>query len=79
MDNEFANDALEGLQHFKDQQRMQTLVEQLKKDLRKKTEKKKALREKRKLTLDPWVIITIVLILLLVVVSYYIIQRFMNS
>ena len=79
MDNEFASDAFEGLQHFKDKQQIQALVEQLNKELKKKTEKKKAAREKRKINLDPWVIITIVVVLVLVVVSYYIIHRMMNN
>lgn len=76
MDNEFASDAMEGLQNFKDQQRLQALVEQLKKDLRKKTEKKKSYLEKRRIKLDPWMIIALVLILVLVVISYFIIQKY---
>ena len=79
MENEFASDALEGLGQFKDKHHLQALVEQLNKDLKKKTEKKKAAQEKRKIGLDPWVIITIVLILVLVDISYYIIQKMMNN
>lgn len=79
MDNEFASDALEGLHQFKDKHHLEALVEQLNKDLKKKTEKKKTAQEKRKISLDPWVIITIVIVLVLVVVSYYIIHRMMNS
>lgn len=76
LNNDFASDALEGLQNFKDQQQLQVLVDQLKKDIRKKTEKKKAYKEKRRLTLDPWVVITIILILILVVISYFIIHKY---
>ena len=76
MDNEFTSDALEGLQNFKDQQCLQLLVDQLKKDIRKKTEKKKAYLEKRRVVLDPWIVITIILILVLVVISYFIIHRY---
>ena len=78
LDSEFSNDALEGLQSFKDQQRLQILVDQIKKDLKQKTTRKIAHREKRKIKLDPWVIITIVLILVLVVISYFIIQKYMQ-
>ena len=78
MNNEFANDALEGLKNFKDQQHLQTLLEQLKKDLQAKTTKKKTALEKRKVKLDPWVIMTILLILVLVIISYYIITKFMS-
>ena len=76
MDNEFTSDALEGLQNFKDQQRLQLLVDQLKKDIRKKIEKKKAYLEKRRVVLDPWIVITIILILVLVAISYFIIHRY---
>lgn len=79
MDNEFASDAIEGLRSFKDQQRLQSLIDQLNKDLRKKTDKKKAHLEKRKLTLDPWMVLTIILILVLVVISYFIIHRYTGS
>jgi hypothetical protein len=76
LDSEFSNDALEGLQSFKDQHRLQILIDQLQKDLKQKTTRKIAYREKRKIKLDPWVIITIVLILVLVVISYFIIQKY---
>lgn len=76
MDNEFAADAIEGLQNFKDPQHLESLVNQLKKDLQAKTNKKKAAFEKRKIKLDPWVIITILLILVLVVIGYFIITKF---
>jgi uncharacterized membrane protein YukC len=79
MDSQFSNDALEGLQSFKDQQRLQILVDQLKKDLKQKTTRKIAYREKRKIKLDSWVIITIVLILVLVVISYFIIHKYTAS
>ena len=36
MNNDFASDAAEGLQSFKDQQRLELLVKQLNKDLRSK-------------------------------------------
>ena len=78
LDNEFANDAMEGLQSFKNQEHLQLLVDQLKKDLRAKTSKKKATVEKRKVKLDSWVIITIVLILVLVAISYFVISRYMS-
>ena len=79
MNNEFANDAMEGLQSFKDQQHLQLLVDQLQKDLRSKTAKKKVTIEKRKISLDSGVIITIVLILVLVAIGYFIISKYMSS
>ena len=41
LDNEFASDAMEGLQEFKDKQRVAHLVDMLNRDLKKKTERKK--------------------------------------
>lgn len=79
MDNEFSSDALEGLQNFKDQQQLQLLVDQLRKDIRNKTEKKKAYQEKRRVVLDPWVVITIILILVLVIISYFIIHNYTSG
>ena len=76
MNNDFTSDAAEGLQSFKDQQRLELLVKQLNKDLRIKTDKKKAYREKRRIKLDPWILITIILILVLVVISFFIIHRY---
>ena len=78
MDNEFSNDALEGLKNFKDQQHLQILLEQLQKDLHTKTNKNKAALEKRKIKLDGWVILTVLLILVLVVISYFIISKYMS-
>ena len=47
--DDFDSDALEGLQNFKDKRNINLLVDQLKKDLRKKTEKKKRFKEKLQL------------------------------
>ena len=75
MDNEFAADAMEGLQNFKDKKKLSFLVDQLNKDLKKKTEKKKKFRQKLQLHIDPWTIILIILILILVLISFIIIQK----
>ena len=70
MNNDFASDAAEGLQSFKDQEKLKLLVAQLDKDLRNKTDKKKAYRQKRSIKLEPWIIITVILILVLMVISF---------
>ena len=76
LNSEFTSDAADGLQSFKDEQRLQLLVRQLNRELRNKTDKKKAYREKRKIKLDPWIIITIILILVLVVISFFIVHKY---
>jgi predicted secreted protein len=76
MDNEFANDAMEGLQEFKDKQQ---IVEMLNRDLKKKTEKKKKQREKLKLKDQSWLYISIIIIIILIIISYIIIHRSMQK
>jgi len=78
LDNEFAADALEGLQDFKDKKNITALVDQLNADLKKRTEKKKKSREKRKLNLDSNLVIAVVIILLLILISYLIIRKQMS-
>jgi malate synthase len=75
LDNDFAADAVEGLQQVDDKQNIDFIVEQLNRDLKKKTARKKATRKKRQLDVDPWLIIFLIFILLLVAISYYIIHR----
>ena len=79
MDNEFASDALEGLQNFKDQQRLQLLVDQLKKDIRKKTEKKKLRREKMRIKNQPWLYISILILMILLILAFIVIYRLINT
>jgi subtilase family serine protease len=75
MDNDFNMDALEGLEGIKNKNQIQSLITQLNNDLRKKTEKKKRAKEKRSISLDPWVIIAIIIILARIVISYVIIRK----
>ena len=75
MDHDFDSDAMEGLQGFNDRKKISLLVEQLKKDLKKKTEKKKRFRKKLQLQIEPWLIIAIVLILLIAVIGFVIVQK----
>lgn len=79
LDNDFAEDALEGLQEIKDKQQISYMVEMLNRDLKKKTEKKKQRREKLKLKDQPWLYISILILLLLVVLSYFILHRMINN
>jgi hypothetical protein len=75
MENEFAADALEGLQDFRDKKNIAALVDQLNADLKSRTEKKKKRKEKWKLNLDPTLLIAIIIILLLITLSYFIIHK----
>ena len=76
--DEFMNDAVEGLEQFKNKENLGLLVEQLNKELKKKTAKKKQHQEKRKLKDQPWLYITIIMLLLMIVISYVIIQKYLG-
>ena len=75
LDNDFAGDALEGLQAVKDQSRLSGIVESLNSDLRRKMLRRKALREKLRIKDQPWVLVAILILLLLIVMSFFIIHR----
>ncbi|ANE50319.1 hypothetical protein [Flavisolibacter tropicus] len=79
LDSDFDIDAMEGLQSLSSTQNVSHLVEQLNRDLRKRTAQKKSRREKLRLKSDPWIWVTILITLLLIVVSYLIIHQFLKS
>lgn len=74
-DDEFMNDAVEGLQALENKNNIPLLVQQLNSDLKKQLEKKKRRKEKRKIQQQPWVYLSVLLILLLAVIAYVIIRK----
>ena len=77
--NEFASDALEGLQEFGDKKQIAHIVEMLNRDLKKKVAKKIQRREKLKLKDQPWLYIAVIIFILLIVLSYMIIHRMLTK
>ena len=75
LENEFADEALEGLKEFSDKKQINFLVEQLNADLRKKLDKKKQRREKLRFKDQPWLYISLLIILLLIIIGYTIIHK----
>ena len=75
-DDEFMNDAMEGLENFKNKKDVSLMVQQLNSEMKKQTAKKKARKEKRKLKDQPWLYITIVTLLILVIVAYIVIKKY---
>ncbi|GAC1426008.1 MAG: hypothetical protein NVS1B13_08510 [Flavisolibacter sp.] len=75
MDNDFNIDALEGLQEFRDKKNIEALIELLNKDLKAKTEKKKNLKKRISLKLDPWTLVTLVVLLALLVIGFVVIYK----
>jgi len=78
-DDDFMNDAVEGLENFKNKKDLSLLVNQLNKDLKKQTENKKLKKDKRKLQDQPWLYFTIVLLLILVIISYVLVKKYLGS
>lgn len=75
VDNDFENEAVEGLQHFSGKKNLQGYVDQLNKELNKYIQQKKDRRNKRKVKENPWMYIAVVFILIIVVVAYFVIKR----
>ena len=75
LQHEFNEDAIDGLQEFKDKEQLQYMVEMLNRDLKKKTEKKKERREKMKIKDQPWLIVSILILILLIALAYIFIHR----
>jgi hypothetical protein len=79
MDNDFESDALEGLEGFSDKKKLSGLLEQLNYDLKQKTQKKKKRRGKLELSIDPWILVTVLVVLILVIISFFIIHRYLQQ
>lgn len=79
LENEFAGEAMEGLQEFRDKQQVAYMVEMLNRDLKKKTAKKEARREKMKLKEPPGIFISIIILILLIVISYLAIHHYLQK
>lgn len=73
--SDFEADAMEGLQQINNEGKLQSMLYQLQSDLKKKTAKKAAFREKLRIKEQPLLWITILLFLLLIVLSYFVIHR----
>lgn len=78
-DDDFLNDAVEGLQQIDNKKTMLAYVEQLNKDLQKQTAKNKKRKEKRRLKDDPYTYITIIIILVLAVIGFFILKKRMEE
>ena len=79
MNNEFADDAMEGLQQFKNKYDLSVLVEQLNRDLHNKLEKKKKRRDKLQIKDQTWIYFAVVIIIILIVISYYVIHKYLQQ
>jgi len=74
-DSPLINDAVEGLEQFKNKKDLSAFVDQLNADLHKQLRKKARRKHKRKLRDQPWFYLAIVIILLLVVIGFIVIKK----
>lgn len=79
LDDPFSNDALEGLEAFPDKEQLRHTVEMLNRNLRKRTEKKRKLRDKWRFKDQPWLWISALILLLLIVLAYVFLLRLARS
>ena len=79
MEGDFEADALEGLQSMKGKKDLSYLVDQLNRDLRKRTDKKKKFRDKLRLKEEPWLWMAVIIVLMLIVISYVVIRKLIQQ
>src|SRR4029078_9422863 len=70
LENDFAEDAVEGLQGIKDKPQISYMVELRNRYMKKKLERKKQQREKMRIKDQPWLYISLIIIILLIVIAY---------
>ena len=75
-ENDFMNDAVEGLEKVRDKKDINVFVEQLNHDLQKKLLQKKKKKQKRKLLQQRWVYAAIILILAIVIAAWLMIVKY---
>lgn len=75
LENEFMNDAVEGLQQFNDKQSLPDVVKNLNHQLIKQTTKYKVRKHKRKIPEQTLLIISIIIILMLCILGYWFIKK----
>jgi anti-sigma factor RsiW len=78
-ENEFLNDAVEGLQQMSNKKNMQGYVDELNASMQKTLEKKKQRRLKRRLREDPWSLLAVVIVIALCILGYVVIRWFLKK
>ena len=73
IDSELVNDALEGLEKFKDKKELSSFVDQLNNNLKRQIEKKKTKKQRRRLKDMPWLYFSIIMIIIIILISFFII------
>ena len=77
-DNDFLNDAVEGLQQLKNKKDMQAYVDELNVAMQHSLDKKKNRRLRRRLKDDPWTYLAILLVLTLCIIGYFLVRKLLH-
>jgi hypothetical protein len=77
--DEFMNDAVEGLEQVNNPAEIQDIVNRLNSKLREQVRSDKQKRHQRKPGIQSWLYISIVLIILLAVISYFVIRKIQGA
>lgn len=75
VDNDFENEAVEGLQQMAGNKKLEGYVDQLNKELHQYIRQKKDRREKRRINNSFWVYTAIAFVLLIIILVYMVISR----
>lgn len=78
-DDEFLNDAVEGLQEIKSTRNLEEYVEQLNFDLQKQTAKNKKRKEKRRFKDQPYTYLIIAILLILTIICFVVIKKQLDA
>lgn len=78
-EDEFMNDAVEGLQKIDSKKNMQAYVEQLNSGLNNQIAKNKNRKNKHRLKDQPYIYLTIIIILILLIISFVILKKYLDT
>lgn len=78
-DSDFVNEAIEGLQNFKDPAQVAKYVKQLNSQLQKQTARKLSKKRKRKLNDQNWLTIAILAILALCIAGFFLVHFYSHK
>ena len=75
VDNEFENDAMEGLQQMAGNKKLDGYVDQLNKELTQYIKQKKERRDKKRINTGFWVYTAVAFILIIIILAYMVLSR----
>jgi len=79
VDSEMLNDAVEGLEEFKNKENLNLFVEQLNSNLKKQLGKRKIKKERLSLKDLSWLNFTIILIIIIILIAFFVIWMHLNK